>query len=234
MIANAGTRNPQASSRKRNDKFLSMLPEIQQEAAFAFRELTVEAREELVQEVVATAYQLFHELAQRGKTGLAYATPLATFAIGHVRSGRRIGSRRNMQDVTSRCRCARNGVVIKRLDGFNRRRGESIGRLGCILCLNIGVALPVFWPVERRPDRRPGSSVSARPGSASYELGSGTTGSSFTAGRRISSRASQPLALINCPIDPVIGHLQPVTGSSRMSQTAPLSDIGGSVLQVKT
>jgi hypothetical protein len=124
MIANAGTRKPQASSRKRNDKFLSMLPEIQKQAAFAFRGLTVEAREELVQEVVATAYQLFYKLAQRGKTGLAYATPLAKFAVGHVRSGRRIGSQRNMQDVTSPCGCASNGVLIKRLDRFNRRRAE--------------------------------------------------------------------------------------------------------------
>jgi hypothetical protein len=124
MIANAGTRKPQASSRTGNDRFLSMLPEIQKQAAFAFRGLTVEAREELVQEVVATAYQLFYKLAQRGKTSLAYATPLAKFAVGHVRSGRRIGSRRNMQHVTSPCGCARNGVLTKQLDGFNHRRGE--------------------------------------------------------------------------------------------------------------
>ena len=97
---------------------------IREQAQFAFHNLPVEAREEQVQEVVATAYGMFHTLALRGKMNLAYATPLAQFAIRHVRSGRRMGSRRNNRDVTSRAACPRNRIVIRSLDRINARTGQ--------------------------------------------------------------------------------------------------------------
>ena len=68
-----------------------LLPEIPEQANFAFRRLPVEAREELIQEVVAQAYSLFVRLCQRGKLASVYPTPLAQFAIKKVRAGRRIG-----------------------------------------------------------------------------------------------------------------------------------------------
>ena len=101
MIAIARSPKRKAASRRRNDKFLSMLPEIRKQANFAFRRLHVDAREELIQEVVAQAYSLFVRLCQRGKLALVFPTPLAQFAIRKVRAGRRIGSRANIRDVTS-------------------------------------------------------------------------------------------------------------------------------------
>ncbi len=124
MIAFAGNRKREACSRGQHDKFLSMLPAICEQAQYAFRSLPVEAREEQVQEVVATAYGIFHRLASRGKMSLAYATPLAKFAVRHVREGRRIGSRCNSLDITSPCTRAAKRITIERLDRFNRRRGE--------------------------------------------------------------------------------------------------------------
>src|SRR5271167_2370515 len=99
----APLRNPRhnACSRRRNNKFLSMLPEVRKQAAFALRRVPFDAREELIQEVVAQAYSLFVRLCQRRKTALVYATPLAQFAIKKVRAGRRIGSRGNIRDITS-------------------------------------------------------------------------------------------------------------------------------------
>jgi hypothetical protein len=108
----------------RNDKFLSMLPEIKMQARFAFRRVPVEDREELVQEAIAAAYGLFVSLRRRGKLALAYPTPLAKFAIRHVREGRRIGSRCNSRDIMSARSRASNGIVIERLDQFNGSRGE--------------------------------------------------------------------------------------------------------------
>ena len=124
MIVTARTRKSKAKSGRRNDKFLRMLPAIREQAQFAFRTLPLEAREEQVQEVVATAYGMFHRLASKGKMNLAYATPLAQFAIRHVHSGRRMGSRHNIRDLTSRGDCPRNGIVIRPLHRFNARTGE--------------------------------------------------------------------------------------------------------------
>ena len=68
--------------------FENLLPAIHQQAQVAFLSHPREEREELIAEVVANAFCAFHRLAQRGKTELAYATPLAWYAIRQVRSGR--------------------------------------------------------------------------------------------------------------------------------------------------
>ena len=122
----AVTRNPKRQARSCcwNDRFLEFLPTIQQQAEYAFRRLPVEPREELVEETIATAFDLFVKLCRRGKAALVYATPLAQFAIRHVRGGRRVGSRSNSRDITSPRTCAAKRITIERLDRFNRRRGE--------------------------------------------------------------------------------------------------------------
>jgi hypothetical protein len=120
MIANA--RNPsKACARRWNDRFLQLLPAIQEQAEYAFRRETVDVREELVQETIAAAYGMFVSLCHRGKMSLAYATPLASFAIRHVREGRRIGSRCNSRDITSP-RVGAKRVTIELLDRSNDRR----------------------------------------------------------------------------------------------------------------
>ena len=124
MIAIAGSPRGAACSRQWNDRFLQFLPTIREQAEYAFRRVPVEAREELVQEVVAMAYRMFHRLAIKGKMKLAYPTPLAQFSIRNVRAGRRIGSPRNKHDVTTRSVPAENGFAIKPLDRFNPRTGR--------------------------------------------------------------------------------------------------------------
>jgi hypothetical protein len=121
-IARSPKRKP--ASRRRNDKFLSMLPEIRKQANFAFRRLPVDAREDLIQEVVSQAYSLFVRLCQRRKLGLVYATPLAQFAIKKVRAGRRLGSRSNSRDLMSPRAGVTKGFTLERLDRFDRRSGE--------------------------------------------------------------------------------------------------------------
>jgi hypothetical protein len=124
MIAIARSPKRKAASHRRNDKFVSMLPVIRKQANFAFRQVPLEAREELVQEVVAQAYSLFVRLCQRRKLALVYPTPLAQFAIRKVRAGRRIGSRANNRDITSPGARVAKGFAIERLDRFNRRSGQ--------------------------------------------------------------------------------------------------------------
>jgi hypothetical protein len=121
MIALAERQKAKAASVRQNDLFISMLPQIVDQAEYAFRQVPAGVREELVQETIAQAYAMFVRLCHRGKTSLAYATPLAKFAIRHVRAGRRMGSSCNSQDVMSPCAGAAKGFVIRRLDRFDRR-----------------------------------------------------------------------------------------------------------------
>jgi hypothetical protein len=124
MIATVSKSKRKTASRRRNDKFLSMLPEIHKQAAFAYRRVPFDAREELIQEVVAQAYASFISLCRRGKSTFVYPTPLAQFAIKKVRAGRRIGSRSNSRDVTSPRTCVSKRITIERLDRFNQRTGQ--------------------------------------------------------------------------------------------------------------
>jgi hypothetical protein len=120
MIATATNPRRKARSSRWNDKFLELLPAIREQAEYAFRRVPVDAQEELVQETIATAYVLFVSLCRRGRSALAYPTPLAKYAIRHVREGRRIGLRCNRRDITSPCTCAAKRTTIERLDRFNR------------------------------------------------------------------------------------------------------------------
>ena len=124
MIAIARSPKRKPTLRRRNDKFLSLLPAIRKQANFAFRRVPVDAREERIQEVVAQAYSLFVRLCQRRRSALVYATPLAQFAIKRVRAGRRLGSRCNSRDVMSPRAAVANGFTIERLERFNQRTGQ--------------------------------------------------------------------------------------------------------------
>jgi RNA polymerase sigma factor (sigma-70 family) len=99
--------------------FLRMLPKIVSYARSAFRHRDPEAREDLVQEVVANACVAFKALWARGKQALAYATVLANYGIRQVRDHRKVGGKLNIKDVLSPYCQKRKGVVVERLDRFD-------------------------------------------------------------------------------------------------------------------
>ena len=104
--------------------FLALLPQIRDIASHACRGKDRQRREEFIAEVVANAYVAFMRLVRRGRLDIVYPTPLAKFAVRQVRAGRRVGSRTNVQDVSSPS-CQRvKGVTLERLE----RRDEARGR----------------------------------------------------------------------------------------------------------
>src|SRR5437016_3697665 len=108
--------NPSSRSGQWQHVFLGMLPTIRRHAGIVFRYLRPEAREEAVQEVVANALAAIARLAELGKLDLAYATVLAKFGVAQVRSGRRLGSWLNVNDVMSPYAKRRKGFRVRRLD----------------------------------------------------------------------------------------------------------------------
>ena len=107
-----------------HEQYLRMLPKIRSQARRAFRKCSAELREEWVQEVMANAYCAFVALVRRGKSDLAYATPLANYAIRQAISGRRVGSKLNVQDVLSHQAQEASGIIVERLDTFDEVQGE--------------------------------------------------------------------------------------------------------------
>jgi hypothetical protein len=98
------------------DRFADMLPAIRSHVRFAFRHLDVESREEAAQEAIAFAFLAYSRLAQLRKADLAYPSVLAKFAVSRVRSGRSIGHRLNVDDVTSRWCQSRRNFQVDQLD----------------------------------------------------------------------------------------------------------------------
>jgi hypothetical protein len=105
-------------------KFLDMLPRIRRQASVAFRNALPEAREELIAEVVANAFHGYCRLVERGKQDLAFATPLAQFAIRRVRSYRFLGGRQRPQDVMLAHDQTAGRTFVQRLDHFDREESQ--------------------------------------------------------------------------------------------------------------
>ena len=105
-------------------RFVSMLPAIQQQAAHRLRNYPQHEQEELIAEVVALAFCMFAMLAKRGRIDLAYPTPLAAYGCRQALAGRRAGDSLNVNDVTSLHCQQRKGIRVKRLDRFDVQRGE--------------------------------------------------------------------------------------------------------------
>jgi RNA polymerase sigma factor (sigma-70 family) len=106
------------------DQFLALLPQIRRLAMISFRRLGTEAREELVQEVIANAFRAWDSLIRKGKGAVAYATPLAQFAIRQVRAGRRVGCRQNTRDILSGGSRGAHGLKIERINRRDPRNGD--------------------------------------------------------------------------------------------------------------
>jgi hypothetical protein len=126
-ISKLSPTSPTADSTEPNfgwrDRFARMLPAICRHAHMCFRNLPVEARMDAVQEAVASAFVAYSRLVKLGKEDLAYATPLAQFAVRRVRAGRTISAPVNVNDVTSPWCQHRRGIRVESLHEQDGRPG---------------------------------------------------------------------------------------------------------------
>lgn len=117
MIAIKKQRRSKRNRQRRwNERFLAMLPQIQNRASLACRDYDHEQREEFIAEVVANAYCAFIRLARRGRLDIVYPTPLANFAIRQARAGRKVGTKLNVHDISSQYAQLRKGIQMESFD----------------------------------------------------------------------------------------------------------------------
>ena len=107
-----------------HDRFLRLLPAIRRHAQVCFRQLPRQRRDEAIDEVVGSALVAYARLVELNKEDVAYASPLARYAVAQFRAGRRVGVRLNSRDVMSEYCQRRTGLVVERLDRFDRRAGQ--------------------------------------------------------------------------------------------------------------
>ena len=103
--------------------FLQLLPDILRQLRGAFRCFSAERREEAVQEAVANALVAYRRLAELGKTELAFATPLAKYAMRQVCGGRQVANSLNAREVLSRYAQRKGGFTVARLHQPDRTAG---------------------------------------------------------------------------------------------------------------
>ena len=93
-------------------------------AEFAFRSVPAEAREDLIEEVIANAFVAYSRLAKAGKTGVVGPTPLARYAIAQIRTGRRVGNRLRIRDAMSGYAQYRKAFSIASLYHYDREEDQ--------------------------------------------------------------------------------------------------------------
>jgi hypothetical protein len=123
MIASA-KRMRQSAASARAAKFLALLPQIREQARFAFRGEGGDRREELIAETIANCWVAFVRLAERGLIEAVYATPLTQYAIKQVRDGRRVGGKLNVRDISSEYAQQAKRFTVERLDRYDAEEGE--------------------------------------------------------------------------------------------------------------
>jgi len=103
--------------------FLAMMPLIVRYARIALCHLKPEARQDAVEEVVASAMIAYARLVELGKAELAYPSALARYAVAQFRHGRRVGNRLRIGDVLSPYAQTKKRFTVERLDHFDEDEG---------------------------------------------------------------------------------------------------------------
>ena len=134
MIAITDSLRPRTKEQE-TELFVQFIPAIKRHARIAFRHLRSQERTEAVSEVVANAFNAFRRLAERGKLEVAYASPLARFAVTQVRAGRRVGNKPNVHDVFS--------FLVQRQQGYSFENLYAIGPDGWCEALVDNTSTPV-------------------------------------------------------------------------------------------
>lgn len=103
--------------------FVALLPDICRQIRFALRRMERERREEAMQEALANALVAYVRLHKLGKTDVAYATPLANYAVRQVGSGRQVACPLNMYEVLSPYAQRKLGFTVSRLQRPDAKEG---------------------------------------------------------------------------------------------------------------
>ena len=116
MIAFARDESEKPATPAWHAGFMALLPQIEECLRFAFRGVPAHERDEAMAEAVANTAVAYARLYERGKLDVAFASSLADYAVKWYFAGRRIGTKLNVNDISSPYAQRRRGFVVKSLD----------------------------------------------------------------------------------------------------------------------
>jgi hypothetical protein len=96
------TTTTETRSADRQERFVAMLPEIEQRLSHSFRNLNAGARADAVADGFVACLLAYRRLEDRGRAQKATASTLAWYAALHTRRGRIAGCRLNSKEPLSR------------------------------------------------------------------------------------------------------------------------------------
>jgi hypothetical protein len=96
--------------------YQAMRPAVLAHLRFTFRFMRPEEREDAIQETEALVVVAYERLFMQGRAAVAFASPLARYAVAQYRTGRRVGGQLNVNDVMSRHAQRHHDLVVERLD----------------------------------------------------------------------------------------------------------------------
>jgi hypothetical protein len=127
MANPSGLQSAPLSIEELHAQFLLILPRIETHALISFRHLRCpDRRADAIAEVVAVAWKWYLRATQQGKDVTEFVTTLATYAVRHVRSGRRLCGQERAKDVMSPVAQHRHHFHVERLNHSTRRCHENI------------------------------------------------------------------------------------------------------------
>jgi hypothetical protein len=108
-------------------EFRAILPRIQTHAEIHFRHLKCPGRRaDAIAETVAVSWAWFLRIIDKGKDVTEFVSTLASYAVRHVRSGRRLCGKEKSRDVLSALAQQRHHFKVESLVLPSRRDHESI------------------------------------------------------------------------------------------------------------
>jgi hypothetical protein len=107
--------------------FLAILPRIEAHAQVCFHYIKCPGRRaDAIAETIGISWRWFLRLTAQGKDITEFVSALASYAVRHVRSGRRLCGQERAKDVLSKLAQRRHGFCVEPLTPSTRRDHESI------------------------------------------------------------------------------------------------------------
>jgi len=107
-------------------RFVEILPEIEQRLRHAFRRLNPESRDDAVEEGLVHCLLAFRRLHDQNRAESAFPSTLVHFAALHVRKGRQAACRMNSREPLSRYAQMKKDICVEPLQRFSAAQDQWI------------------------------------------------------------------------------------------------------------
>jgi hypothetical protein len=108
-------------------EFLAILPRIETHALIFFRHLRCPGRRaDAIQETIAISWRWFLRIKEKDKDVTEFVSTLASYAVRHVRSGRRLCGQEKSKDVLSPLAQHKHRFCVEHLAGSTRCDYEAL------------------------------------------------------------------------------------------------------------